>query len=145
MMNNLLQNQVTMYLFDNLPFDIIRYEIIPHLNYYERMAVNISLPPQDRIRSPLQKIPEFIFKKKKIISNVKDPYWSTVEAPLILEHPRAMKPYEMREITFADMITQQHVMDIQLRRGQSKIHYAIKRGIFGREPGPPMKCRCCRV
>ena len=61
MMNNLLQNQVTMYLFDNLPFDIIRYEIIPHLNYYERMAVNISLPPQDRIRSPLKKIPEFIF------------------------------------------------------------------------------------
>ena len=134
-----------MYLFDNLPFDIIRYEIIPHLNYYERMAVNISLPPQDRIRTPLKKIPEFVFKKRKIISNVKDYYWSTVEAPHIVEYPRAMKPYEMREITFVDMITEQHVMDIQLRRGQSKIHHAIKRGIFEREPGPPMKCRCCRV
>jgi hypothetical protein len=143
MTTNLIENKV-MYLFDNLPLDIIRYEIIPHLNYYERMAVNISLPPQDRLSYPLKKIPEFIFKKKKIISNVKDSYWSTVEAPLILEHPRAMKPYEMREITFADMITEQHVMDIQLRRGQSKIHHAIKIGIFERESGPPMKCRCCK-
>jgi len=136
-----------MYLFDNLPFEIIRYEIIPHLNYYERMAVNISLPPQDRLSFPLT-LPDIVVKnvkgKNKIISNIKNSHWSTVEAPHIVEHPRAMKPYEFRQLTFAEMITEQHVMDIQLRSGQRKIHNAIKLGIFQREPGPPMKCKCCR-
>jgi hypothetical protein len=135
-----------MYLFDNLPFEIIRYEIIPHLNYYERMAVNISLPPQDRLSFPLT-LPDILLKKVKgknqVISNVKDSYWSTVEAPHIVEYPRARRGDELREITFADMIAEQHLMDIQLRSGQRKIHNAIKIGIFQREPGPPMKCKCC--
>jgi len=135
-----------MYLFDNLPLEIIQYEIIPYLNYYERMAVNISLPPQDRLSFPL-KLPDIVIKnvkgKKKVISNVKDSYWSTVEAPHIVEYPRARRGDELREITFADMITQQYVMDIQLRHGQRVIHTAIKGGIFQREPGSSMKCRCC--
>ena len=135
-----------MYLFDNLPLDIIKYEIMPFLNYYERMAVNISLPPQDRMSTPLT-LPDIVIKKvrgkKKAVSNVKDSYWSTVEAPHIVEYPRARRGNELREITFAEMITQQHVMDIQLRHGQRKIHQAIKEGIFERESGPPMKCRCC--
>ena len=132
-----------MYLFDNLPLEIIRYEIIPYLNYYERMAVNISLPPQDRISTPL-KLPDIVVKgKKKVVSNVKDSYWSTVEAPHIVEYPRARRGNELREITFAEMITQEQVMQIQLRHGQRKIHQAIKDGIFEREPGKPMKCKCC--
>ena len=135
-----------MYLFDNLPLDIIKYEIIPFLNYHERTAVNLCLPPQDRMSIPLT-LPDFIFKKvrgkKKVISNVKDPFWSTVEAPHIVEYPRARRGDELREITFADMITQEHVMKIQLRHGQRLIHQAIKEGIFEREPGKPMKCRCC--
>lgn len=136
-----------MYLFDNLPLEIIQHEIIPYLNYYERTAVNLCLPPQDRISFALQKIPDIVVKKvrgkNKVISNIKYPYWSTVERPHIVEHPRARRGDELREITFAEMITQQHVMDIQLRHGQRKIHQAIKEGIFDREPGKPMKCRCC--
>jgi len=135
-----------MYLFDNLPLDIIKYEIMPFLNYYERMAVNISLPPQDRMSTPLT-LPDIVIKKvrgkKKAVSNVKDPYWSTVEPPKIVEYPRARRGDELREITFAEMITQQHVMDIQLRSGQRIMHRAINEGIFKREPGSPMKCRCC--
>ena len=135
-----------MYLFDNLPLEIIRYEIIPYLNYYERTAVNLCLPPQDRMSTPLT-LPEFVFKKvrgkKKVISNVKDPCWSTVEAPHIVEYPRARRGDELREITFAEMITQQYVMDIQLSYGQRVMHTAIKGGMFEREPGKPMKCRCC--
>jgi hypothetical protein len=142
MMNNLLELAGTMYLFDNLPLEIIKYEIIPYLNYYERMAVNISLPPQDRISTPLT-LPDIVVKKRKAVSNVKDPYWSTVEAPHIVEYPRARRGNELREITFAEMITQEQVMQIQLRHGQRKIHQAIKEGIFEREPGPPMKCKCC--
>lgn len=135
-----------MYLFDNLPLEIIRYEIIPYLNYHERTAVNLCLPPQDRLSYPLT-LPEFVFKKvrskKKVISNIKDPYWSTVEPPHIVEYPRARRGDELREITFADMIIQEQIMGIQLRHGQRKIHQAIKEGIFEREPGKPMKCRCC--
>lgn len=132
-----------MYLFDNLPLEIIRYEIIPFLNYHERTAVNLCLPPQDRMSFPLT-LPDIIVKgKKKVISNVKNAYWSTVERPHIVEHPRAPRGDELREITFSDMIIQEQIMGIQLRYGQRKIHQAIKDGIFKREPGKPMKCRCC--
>ena len=44
-----------MYLFNNLPLDIILYEIIPNLDYLSRIVVNSMLPPVDRIRTPLDK------------------------------------------------------------------------------------------
>jgi hypothetical protein len=44
-----------MYLFDNLPLDLIRFEIFPYLDWTDRVAVNACLPPSDRIRTPLAK------------------------------------------------------------------------------------------
>jgi len=44
-----------MYLFDNLPLEIIRFEIFPYLDYEGRNAVNACLPRQDRIPTPFAK------------------------------------------------------------------------------------------
>lgn len=44
-----------MYLFDNLPLDMIKFEIFPYLDWADRVAVNACLPPSDRIRTPLGK------------------------------------------------------------------------------------------
>jgi hypothetical protein len=41
------------YLFDNLPLEIILYEIIPYLDYFSKNTVNCMLPPQDRMRTPI--------------------------------------------------------------------------------------------
>ena len=37
-----------MYLFDNLPLEVILYEIFPNLDYDSRVTANAMLPPQDR-------------------------------------------------------------------------------------------------
>ena len=41
--------------FDNLPLDVIKFEIFPFLNYHERLNLNLCLPPQDRIRRKMLK------------------------------------------------------------------------------------------
>ncbi len=41
--------------FDNLPLDIIKFEIFPSLNYQERLNLNLCLPPQDRISRKMLK------------------------------------------------------------------------------------------
>lgn len=41
------------YLFDNLPLDMIHYEIFPYLDYNSRVTANLMLPLQDRARIPL--------------------------------------------------------------------------------------------
>jgi hypothetical protein len=43
------------YLLDNLPLDVIQYEIYPYLDYNSKVTMNSMLPPQDRIRAPLKK------------------------------------------------------------------------------------------
>ena len=43
------------HLFDNLPLDMIQYEIFPYLDYDSRVTVNLMLPLVDRIRTPLKK------------------------------------------------------------------------------------------
>jgi hypothetical protein len=43
------------HLFDNLPTDIIYYEIFPFLDYNSRVTANLMLPRKDRIRHPLKK------------------------------------------------------------------------------------------
>jgi hypothetical protein len=48
------QNQLE-HLFDNLPLDMIQFEIFPYLDYDSRVTVNLMLPRQDRIRTPLKK------------------------------------------------------------------------------------------
>jgi hypothetical protein len=42
-----------MYLFDNLPLEIIHREIFPNLDYSSRVLANAMLPPQDRISKKL--------------------------------------------------------------------------------------------
>jgi hypothetical protein len=41
--------------FDNLPLDVIKFEIFPSLNYDERINLNQCLPPQDRISKKMLK------------------------------------------------------------------------------------------
>jgi hypothetical protein len=43
------------HLFDNLPTDIIYYEIFPFLDYNSRVTANLMLPYEDRIGHPLKK------------------------------------------------------------------------------------------
>ena len=43
------ENQIP-YLFDNLPLEIIRFEIMPYLDYFSKNTLNCMLPPQDRVR-----------------------------------------------------------------------------------------------
>jgi len=44
-------------LFDSLPMDVIKYEIIPYISndYFSRMGINFLLPPVDRQRAPLRR------------------------------------------------------------------------------------------
>lgn len=43
-------------LFDSLPLDVIKYEIIPYIadDYFARIGINSLLPPVDRQRAPLR-------------------------------------------------------------------------------------------
>ena len=43
------------HLFDELPTDMIYYEIFPFLDYNSRVTANLLLPKEDRLRTPLQK------------------------------------------------------------------------------------------
>ena len=49
------------HLLDNLPLDVILYEIFPYLDYNSRVTANVMLPPQDRISIPLKKDCAIIF------------------------------------------------------------------------------------
>ena len=42
-------------LFDELPTDMIYYEIFPYLDYNSRVTANLLLPLKDRLRTPLMK------------------------------------------------------------------------------------------
>ena len=43
------------HLFDELPTDMIYYEIFPYLDYNSRVTANLLLPLKDRLRTPLRK------------------------------------------------------------------------------------------
>jgi hypothetical protein len=43
------------YLLDNLPLDMIQFEIFPYLDYDSRVTANAMLPPVDRIQYRLKK------------------------------------------------------------------------------------------
>lgn len=43
------------HLFDELPTDVIYYEIFPYLDYNSRVTANLLLPFEDRLRTPLKK------------------------------------------------------------------------------------------
>lgn len=52
------------HLFDELPTDMIYYEIFPFLDYASRVTANLLLHPADRLRTPLRKdaLTEFSMK-----------------------------------------------------------------------------------
>jgi hypothetical protein len=50
-----LSSEPCTHLFDELPTDMIYYEIFPYLDYNSRVTANLLLPRQDRLRRPLEK------------------------------------------------------------------------------------------
>ena len=55
MPNKYLSPDPVTHLFDQLPTDMIYYEIFPYLDYDSRVTANLLLPQQDRLRTPLRK------------------------------------------------------------------------------------------
>lgn len=55
MPNKYLSSDPVTHLFDQLPTDMIYYEIFPYLDYDSRVTANLLLPRQDRLRMPLRK------------------------------------------------------------------------------------------
>jgi hypothetical protein len=58
--------------FDNLPLDIIKFEIFPHLNYNERINLNLCLPPQDRISKRMLKASIEKHERKILVNSIKN-------------------------------------------------------------------------
>ena len=54
-MTKYLSSEPITHLFDQLPTDMIYYEIFPYLDYNSRVTANLLLPQQDRLRTPLRK------------------------------------------------------------------------------------------
>ena len=50
-----LSSEPVTHLFDQLPTDMIYYEIFPYLDYNSRVTTNLLLPRKDRLRTPLRK------------------------------------------------------------------------------------------
>lgn len=50
-----LSSEPVTHLFDQLPTDIIYYEIFPYLDYNSRVTANLLLPHKDRLRTLLRK------------------------------------------------------------------------------------------
>ena len=50
-----LSSEPVTHLFDQLPTDMIYYEIFPYLDYNSRVTANLLLPKQDRLRTRLRK------------------------------------------------------------------------------------------
>jgi len=54
-MTKYLSSDPITHLFDQLPTDMIYYEIFPYLDYNSRVTANLLLPRHDRLRTPLRK------------------------------------------------------------------------------------------
>jgi hypothetical protein len=50
-----MSSEPVTHLFDQLPTDMIYYEIFSYLDYNSRVTANLLLPQQDRLRTPLRK------------------------------------------------------------------------------------------
>jgi hypothetical protein len=53
------------FLFDELPTDMIYWEIFPYLDYNSRVTANLLLPVQDRLRTPLKKDAALQFQMRR--------------------------------------------------------------------------------
>lgn len=142
---------------DKLPLDILRYEIVPYLDYQTRTALNLSLPLQDRKGYPLQTIPSLIQSIQKwkyfgtspvmkFEKNNPDPSWTPIGKSIISQHPRERRKSEERIFTFMEMTLEEVRMKRQLREGQNYIHTNIHSGLYERERHSqgPLKCKCCK-
>ena len=54
-MSKYLSSEPITHLFDQLPTDMIYYEIFPYLDYDSRVTANLLLPQEDRLRTQLRK------------------------------------------------------------------------------------------
>lgn len=54
-MSKYLSSEPCTHLFDQLPTDVIYYEIFRYLDYDSRVTANLLLPQKDRLRTPLKK------------------------------------------------------------------------------------------
>lgn len=134
---------------DIIPLDILRYELIPLLDYQTRIALNLCLNPKDRQGYSLQKISPLISaihkKKPQFVKNFPDPYWTPIGSSIIIEHPRKRNDSETHVFTEREMILQEGIMKAQLKCGQRIIHDNIRSGLYKREQHSelPLKCKCC--
>jgi hypothetical protein len=75
--------------FDNLPLDVIKFEIFPYLNYQERINVNQCLPSHDRITRKMNKASIERHERDILIETIKkyldnhDKPWFTADRQLV--------------------------------------------------------------
>lgn len=67
-----------MHLFDQLPTDMIHYEIFPYLDYDSRVTANLLLPQQDRMR---------VYLNKEAVLQFSMNFGMTILKPLVLKQP----------------------------------------------------------
>ena len=90
------------YLFDNLPLEIILYEIMPHLDYFSRNTVNCMLPPQDRMRTPID--PEKILQldihiaRSRLVRLLMHSYKESDDTILVNEISKYSAPFQYNEL-----------------------------------------------
>ena len=80
----------TDYLFDQLPTDMIYYEIFPYLDYNSRVTANLLLPLKDRLRTPLRKDAALEFAMR---------FGSTIIASLLKKQANAGNPIGRNRLT----------------------------------------------
>ena len=75
-----LSSEPCTHLFDELPTDMIYYEIFPYLDYDSRVTANLLLPQEDRLRTPLRKDAALEFQIR---------FGSTIITSLVLKQAKA--------------------------------------------------------
>ena len=78
------------HLFDQLPTDMIYYEIFPYLDYNSRVTANLLLPLKDRLRTPLRKDAALEFAMR---------FGSTIIASLLKKQANAGNPIGRNRLT----------------------------------------------
>jgi len=105
-----------MYLFDNLPLDMIKFEIFPYLDWTDRVSVNTCLPPVDRIRTPLARDSGLILairiqaaRLKKQLLSAESANYLPIKSRRVLKIFRGIEKYRYiieHHKSFRDMLIQ---------------------------------------
>ena len=85
-----LSSDPVTHLFDQLPTDMIYYEIFPYLDYNSRVTANLLLPRKDRLRTPLRKDAVLEFTMR---------FGSTIIASLLKKQANAGNPIGRNRLT----------------------------------------------